>query len=468
MAAAAVFLPVLKNGFTNYDDPSYVFANPRIQDLSWRGLSNVFSPGADSIYIPLTFLSYTVQFHLFGARPFGYHAASLLFHLLSVALVFALARKLAASDKAAIIAALLFAVHPLHVEPVAWVASQKDLLAGLFFFASLLSYRQFNETRNGGAYGVSLAAFAAAVLSKPVTIMMPFALFLLDRVRPEPVKKTRFIDKIPFFAVAALLAAVTLQTRRQYMQAHPVDNLLTAADRIAGSGNALFFYAAKALAPLRLSCAYPIYQVKNSGPIPALFFGGVFVLAAAALLLLSRKRSAEAFGGAFFILTLIPVLPLVPFGGYNAADRYAYIPLFGLFLSAGVLAVRKKGAVLVLAAAILGLSALTWQRIPVWKDSLALWDNVLEKYPTLTIALKGRAEHYYTNGLTDKAIADLKTILAHHPARAAGIYSMLGDAYLRGGEYGQALEWFDKAVAANPGDAYSLAKRDQIAQLAQH
>lgn len=429
-------------------------------------------------YHPLALLVLAVEHRLFGLEPSAYHAVSLLLHVGNTLLAFGLARALGAPAAAAGVCGLLFGLHPLHVEPVAWVAEQKELLCTFFSFAALALYARSphgagRALRLAGVFGLALLA----LLSKPMAVTLPIVLLLVDRYRGRPLAGAALLEKIPFALLSGAFALLTLAAQRDAIRLGP-SHPLWQGIFIASHG--VLFYLGKALLPLRLSALYPL-PGSGGGPLPPAFLlapAGLLLLAGA-LTRLAGRSPAVAFGALFTLTTLLPVLQLVPVGLAHAADRYFYLPSFGVFFLAGLGWTHATGAVsgsrgrllrTAGVAALAALGALTWQRLGVWRDGVTLWSDVLERHPRSAVSYGNRGHARAASGDAAGALADFQAALDLGLAPAlrarvlfdrARLRQDLGELEAAVAEYGEALRLDPRHVEAlvNRGNALDAAGR---------
>jgi len=486
------FYPSLKNGFTNWDDDKMLTANHKITALTPDNLRAILTKPHWGLYHPLVLLSFAAEFHFFKLNPFPYHLTNLVLHLANTALVFWLIILLSRHAWTAIITALLFGIHPLHVASVAWVTERKDVLYALFFLASIISYLRYCDKKKIVYYFFSMVLFVFSLLSKPMAITLPFVLVLIDFLEGKRFKKRLLLDKVPFFVITVTFTVITYVARS--IGSEPeytfIDNLFMA-------NYGLIFYLVKAVAPFNLACHYPP-PVKVDGLLPAIFLASPAAVAAlAAGTLYSLKFGRKIFFGIlFYVITVGPVLHLVS-GGPFVGDHYTYIPLIGIFYLAGegcsLLWEKRTGLrtplVLLVAVITAAGAVLTWQRCLVWKDALTLWNDFFEKYgdrpnislaysnrgnaymdagnldravqdyneavrldPSYVDAINNRGNAFNSKGEFDRAIADYNTVLSIRPLHAEAHYNR-GNAYIYKGDYQQAIKDYTEAIRINPAYA---------------
>lgn len=494
MAAFLVYLPTLWNGFVNLDDPGYVYENPNIRSFGLSFIRYAFTTIVLSNWHPLTMVSYGLDYMVWGLDPFGYHLVNIIFHAANTFLVAYLAGTLArslgqrGSVFAGVATALLFGLHPLHVESVAWVAERKDVLSVFFFLLSLLAYLRFAGSRSVRFYLLSLAAFALALLSKPMAITLPLVLLIIDfhplgRLFNRDGKSLAvFIEKVPFFILSAASAFMTLWAQKSAivtMEFIPFQIRLFTAVR------AYIFYLYKMILPLDLAVYYPHPLRIDFLSLDYLGAITVFVAITAFCILMARKERLFLSVWLFYVITLAPVIGIIQVSNQAAADRYTYLPALGPFIlvgvGAGALLKKREGLFAALAAATaavsIALSVLTVRQVSVWKDPVSLWSNEIDYLKgdpgfseVKTVYLNGEVyqyvpriiSSYYYRGMGydktgdfGKAIADYTRVIELNPD-FPGAYNNRGTSYAKLGRYPEAIEDFKKAVELNPyfRDAY--------------
>lgn len=452
-ATLFAFSPALRNGFVNYDDDRYVYRNPLIQDFSSGGIGKIFSATDYTVlYTPLVFLSYAVEYHYCDLNPLPYHATNLLLHLCNCLLVVWLFILLDQGVFAACIAALLFGVHPLRVESVAWITERKDLLYTLFFLGAVVCYRYYLRQRSWQLLGTITALFAFSLLSKPVAVILPCVLLLCDYLVNGKITSQDLRGKAVLFSIAAAFIIFSMINARRYLQS---DAGLATADYLFVACYAVLFYLSKSILPLNLSCLYP-YPLKTGALLPPIFLASPLVVLVLALLVVFSIRCTRKilFGSMFFLITLAPALRLYPSGLIIVADRYTYLPSVGLaFLAAALLARCLERKTCYLPAAAIGaalcsvalLMNATRERCRVWSSNIALWDDAVRKNADAYIPVA-----YFNRGIvyTDmrdygRAVSDFARTLTLYRNRL-GISVPRADAYdvvtAQQGNYGAAYQ----------------------------
>jgi tetratricopeptide (TPR) repeat protein len=487
VATAAVYAQVMQFEFVSWDDPLYVTANAHVRPgLSAAGAAWALTARHDSNWLPLTWLSHMLDVSLFGAWAGGHHFTNLLLHAIDTALLFALLLAATRERLPSAFVTALFALHPLHVEVVAWISQRKELLSTGFGLLAALAYVAW--TRRGGAwrYAALLGAFAAALAAKAMLVTLPFALLLLDywplartrwsargaEVRATPLRRL-LLEKLPLFALSGAASAIAFASQQIARDRAPDAPLLL---RLAHAVVAPFRYLELALWPSPLSVLYPHPYAPELGGEP---WGGATVAAALAALiaitaavLAARRRPYLAVGWLWFLGTLVPVIGLVQIGPQGMADRYTYVPLIGPFIAlawgardaiaalGGRVAVRIGAwalAVVVLVAA----GAASHTRARVWRDSESLYLASLAATPRNPVLLYNLGLLQARQGRTQEAVSSYEAALAIDPGHPAA-NTNLGNLRLRAGDPERAIEHYRAALRRDPDDVETLQNLGRV------
>jgi protein O-mannosyl-transferase len=469
LMAVLPYLPTLQNDFLpTWDDGVYVLQNYRIHQFNGANVADLFRlhprfgrmPNAQ--YTPLVELSFMLEKHVFGLNPGLFHLTNVLLHGLNTLLVLAFLRRLTGDGLLACLAAAFFAVHPLHVESVAWVTERKDMLSGLFYLSALVFYLRHRSDTGRWDYVLALLAGVGSFLSKPLAVTLPAACLLCDYLQMGRVGRKDVARLGPMWALSAVGVGITLYTHfttnivKSDEAGAIFENLLIAARGIA-------LYAGKFMWPFGLSAFYP-------APEPGQPFGWDYHAAALALVAIVAgvlwlgfrgRQRLLVFGVLFFLVVLSPSSRIVPVGmRFMAADRFFYLPGIGWFLllawgACWLIRGRRMmrwGGVGLSGALCLVWATATWQRSQVWADDETLWRDTLAKYPDSSYVLGGMAQ----------ALAGRDPEEAGRFAdRALAISSRDGQTMLvkafqtqRTGDYEASLNWLARAEAQGVHPAY--------------
>jgi protein O-mannosyl-transferase len=488
----AVYWPVTRCDFVNYDDPDYFTSNPHVlAGLTPGNVAWAFTTGHTGNWHPLTWLSLMLDVDLFGQGPAGPHVTNLLFHLANTVLLFLLLRRLTLTTWRSAFVAALFALHPLHVESVAWIAERKDVLSLFFGLLTLRFYAGYARRVTSGRcqvtgpgkvipasvlsqvtghpslfYSLALVFFALGLMSKPMLVTLPFLMLLLDwwplgRVSSVGCRVPRarhlVAEKIPFFVLSLISCVVTFLVQQK---AGAVVALvrISMAGRV---GNALVAYArylGKTFWPMALGNPYPYPGHWAAGWIifSAMLVTGLSVAA----VWLGRKRPFVSVGWFWFVGTLIPVIGLVQVGGQSMADRYTYLPLVGLFVilawGGGELWLRQcwPRPVIVLAAGLL-LVAGAWRtrnQVGCWQDTETLFKHALAVTQNNIVACNKLGSFYSRQGRLAEAMDYFARALQINPDDPNVLYD-LGNAFARLGDWDNAISSYRHALQVTPDQA---------------
>jgi hypothetical protein len=410
----AVFSPSLSNGFTNYDDQVYLTDNPLVRTLTLSNIRAIFTTfRAHTVFVPLVTLSYALEYQVWGMNPRGYHAVNLALHILNALMVFLLVVRLFSSKGAAFFTALLFAIHPLRLESVAWITERKDLLFSFFLLLALHVYLGYLKKSRGRNYLLCLFFFALSLLAKLSAIILPLFLLLTDLTQEGRISKKRWQEKIPFFVVSLLFGIFSLinfgESSSGFSPQHTqvlVKNTLWFVP----------FYLQKTILPIRLSAQYPT-DMRFFMPPLWLSLAVSFVLIFGSWLLLKRDRREWIWGWGVFLIGILHVIGLIWYF-HPVANRYSYIPAIGLsyILVRVIIEIPRRihryqravqWSLSALAAVFfVALAVGSFLRCRVWKDSLSLWNDVIEKYPMIPLAYQNRGAAWHSLGRLDDALQD--------------------------------------------------------------
>lgn len=463
-----VFTPILNNKFTNWDDPTYILENPLIRQFDWHHVKRIFTEFYFGNYQPLHIFSYAIEYSFFKTDPSGYHAVSLVMHVMVTGLVMWFVFLLSNNGIIAMLTALLFGLNPLHVESVAWAAERKDMLYAIFFILSLIFYLKYiDHNEKLRFYFLAIFMFILSIFSKAMASSLPPVLVIIDYYRERKFSMKLVYEKIPFFLIAIMMGIVSI-TAAESTDTISHDTVFSFFDRILFACFNLLAYNFKLIFPINLSSFYP-YPIKEAGVLPFYYYLAPFVIAFLLFVIIRSMKSTRTvfFAAGFFVACIFLVLQLLPVGPTIMSERYSYLPSVGLFYLMGVginylLEQKKQWKVfvyVVVGAYSFVLAMVTYQRCDVWQDSLTLWNNVLEQFPKVSVALNNRGNVYGKEmGQLDVALDNFNKSIAYDP-NYENAYSNRGIVYCMKGKFDLAISDFNKAIELKPEYLEALQNR---------
>lgn len=462
------YLPALSAGFTNWDDDGYVTENVAVQRGDFGAL--LLEP-FEGNHHPVTMLSLAANHAWSGLDAGSYHLGNVVLHLTCTLLVFlfvvgllervSMAR--ARAELVGLVTSAVFALHPMHVESVAWVSARKDPLYTLFFLLALLVYLRHGDRPRTGTLLATLALAALSMLSKPAAVVLPVALVLVDWLRGRALRGGALLEKLPLLALSVGVGLATLSAQ-QAAGATSAESAFPLGRTFLHACYGLMMYVVRFVAPLDLAPFYPLPDAGSEAPL-AYLLAPLAVLALVPLAILLQRRGARSalFALAFFVLNLALVLQVKQVGGAVMADRYTYVPYIGLGLLVGLLlerATRERGDGVALAsigALGLALAPLAWRQAGFWRDSETLWERALAVAPSGR-AFANRGQLRQRTGDAAGALADYEQALALEPGNVAANANR-GILLLERNELDGALVAFEAALAREPRNGPALVGR---------
>ena len=483
VATFAVYFRATQNPFVNYDDQGYVVENVRIQQgLTWATARWALTSTDATNWHPLTWLSHAFDFQLYGLNAAGHHLTSVLLHVMNVILLFLLLSRATGSIGRSLAVALLFALHPINVESVAWVAERKNVLCMFFFLLTLLAYGWYARRPRIDRYLLVALMFVLALAAKPMAVTLPFALLLLDfwplqRVKslgpPSdafPVSQAPFRqlaeEKLPLLALSVASSLITMVAQRSAVATNQSVPFFV---RFVNACYAYSMYIVKAFLPMHFASFYPYEGYRLAGWVFLLCLA--FLVGATIWVWRNRARRYLPLGWLWFLGTLVPMIGLVQVGDQAMADRYAYLPLIGIFVIAvwGVtdlvegwsLNPRWCGAMA--AIFLVALSAITWRQIGIWHSSRDLWFHALAvtKDNYMAEDYAGSAllvENFQSTGARrlDEALGHFRNAVRINPNDAISHLNLGADLHERG-QLREAIDEY-QSVLHLTSDSHLLAK----------
>jgi Tfp pilus assembly protein PilF len=461
------FEPIRHNGFVNYDDDKYITANPDIKSgLTWESFGRAFTQSHYFMWHPLTTLSHILDCKFFGLNPVGHHFVGVLIHTVNALLTFWILTKITGATWPSAFVAAVFALHSLQVESVAWAAERKTVLSGLFWFLTIGAYVWYTKRPVIGRYVLLFVVYGLCIMTKPVVVTLPLVLLLLDywplnRLNSRRSILTSIIEKIPLFALSAILSAITVIVQRQSEAVVALDTIPLDI-RIANTFISCIRYIGKTIWPSRLAVFYP-HPLVNLSNLTVAACALLFVLISVISIYVGRRRRYVTVGWLWYVGTLVPVIGLVQSGGQAMANRYMYIPILGLLIIITWfvkehIANHPRLRYIAAASAVVVLSiAIIFTRIQVkrWENSFTLFEYALRVTENNFLAENNYGAALLEKGRAKEAEAHLRSAIRMYPAFFEA-YANLGSAYNQLGKYKSAIRNWTRAVDLSPNDASVL------------
>jgi tetratricopeptide (TPR) repeat protein len=461
-----VYRGVLRNEFVNYDDNDYVTSNIHVQKgLSWNGVKWAFTSTDASNWHPLTWLSHMLDVHLFGLNPAGHHFTNLFLHVVATLLLFGFMRFATGKLWMSAFVAALFALHPAHVESVAWVAERKDVLSAVLWFATLWAYAYYARNPRIGKYTLVLILFAFGLLAKPMLVSLPFVLLLLDywplgrlTTNARPIGWL-VVEKLPLLMMAAASSIITVVAQHAAISSL---NKIYLTTRLSNAVMSYCVYIWQAIWPTNLTVFYPYAHPFLLNVVTCLLL--LFAITAA-VVWAGRRTKYLITGWLWYLVTLVPVIGIVQVGCQAHADRYTYIPYVGLFmiivwgLSAFANKINNHKMLLLtiaLTVIFLALCGRTWQQVGYWQNDLTLFSHALNVTKNNDIACNNLGFYYERTNKIREAISYYQQALDINPNYGNAHYNF-GNMLLQAGRTDEAIAHYQKALEINPNKINTLS-----------
>ncbi len=481
--AVAVYGGSLRNEFVSWDDSFLIVENPIVTSMSKDTIKQAFMSYDPELYIPLTFLTYQADYKIGGGAPLPFHLGNLILHVLNSLLVAWLLFLMIESGWLSIGLGLLFMVHPLNSEAVLWASARKDVLSTFFFLSSTISYLSYRTKGKGRLLWLSIGFFFLGLLSKVMVVTLPVILLFIDELQRRPRNTSMILDKIPYAILAIIFGIVAIFGKTSVLESS------TYIQKALMAAKSSVFYLQKFLWPSDLSVVYPYTKTIGFSSldfcIPVLF---ILAICIGMALLWNRKRTVS-FGLLFFFITLTPTFINFSKGGdvYFASDRYAYIPMIGLFLVVGILAAawlehaytvrmiafRQRSLTLGFLALVACFGFLSLRQSAVWRNSTALYEHALSLYPDSRAMHNNLGMEQMLSGEVDASILSFNRALALSPDPKTKVN--LAAAFVRKNRLSDAEAMYDDILKSDPDFAeaeYGLGnvwqKRGDFSRAVQH
>lgn len=470
VVTALIFSKAIFGDFTNFDDDVFILNNALIKDMSWESVKTILTSISAGKYQPFTNLTFAIEHHFFGFSSVVFHLDNVLLHLLSTWVLFVLVKRISGNIITAFVVSLLFGIHPMHVEEVAWASERKDVLYALFYLLSLLFYVKYIGTGYRSRYYVMcFLFFIASLLSKSEAITLPLLLIAIDIYKNRKINIRTIGEKLPLlaFSVAAIILSVISQ--------HSDGGLGQVSAASYGFVNRIFlfttipsFYIVKLFLPFRLSAMH-YYPDMHNGMLPWMYYVSLPFAVTVTWFLMKKDRLSndKIFGAMFFAITICVMPQLVSVGPSLTPERYSYIPYIGLmfivgqWLSGFTSESGKKIAWGIFAGFALMFCILSWLRIDVWRNSEVLLTDIIEKNKDVadcSYLYWVRGNSRMEENSVAEAIQDYTEAIAQHPNYLEA-YSNRAGAYFQTGDIRSAILDYDKTLRISPNHAKSYYNR---------
>ncbi len=461
-----VFGQTLGHDFVNFDDKTYVYGNPVVTSgLTWPGIAWAFIHSHALNWHPLTTISHMFDCQVFGLNAGGHHFTNVLLHTIAVILLLLVLNQMTAQLWRSAFVAAVFAIHPLHVESVAWIAERKDVLSAVFFMLTLGAYVGYTRRRTIGRYVTMSILFACGLMSKPMLVTVPFVLLLLDYWPLDRLKGQwsvvigLVVEKLPLFVLSAASCVVTIIAQRGSTgDMEPLPFIW----RIENAAVSCTTYIGQMFWPVKLAVFYPAHSFS----VWQIVFAFGFLIAVSAITVAMRKRHPYLFTGWFWYLgMLVPVIGVLQIGLQSHADRYTYLPQIGLYVLAtwtvadmAIFRGREKFLAAIAAILLLAPGWQSWKQTKYWKNSETLWTHTLAVTSDNDIAHNNLGQFLAERGRIDGAIAQYQAALrirgdaqeARYNLSNALVHNNLGNAFVEKERLDEAIAQYEKAIALRP------------------
>ena len=493
IATLAVYWQVKDFDFTHFDDNIYITDNPHIKTgLNWSSVVWAFTAKYECNWIPLVWISYMVDYQIGELDPGRYHLTNVFFHIINTLLLFLVLSRMTGSTWRSAFVAALFALHPLHVESVAWLAERKDVLSTFFWFLTMLAYLHYAHRPKIANYLLVMFSFALGLMSKSMLVTLPVVLLLLDywplnRFSTEGRRKL-ILEKIPLFIMSIAAGIVTFVVQQT---AGAVGNLapFPLGVRIANALTAYVSYILKMIWPRDMACFYP--HPGYTIPVWQVIASALFLIFATFLAIrLSRVYRYVGVGWLWYVFTLLPVIGLIQVGRQSMADRYTYVPLIGLFIiiawgipdlfqkwsapnNRAIRLVQQIVLPLTAMVVIMALAVSAHTQAGYWRDDFKLFSHAIQVTDNNAVAHYNIANSYLESGLTDEAEKHYREALRFDPKKLEA-HNNLGAILFSKGRNDEALGHFQAALRIKPdAEAHSnvatvLLQKGRIDEAIRH
>jgi len=472
-ATFGIYIQVMNHEFVTYDDYEYVVQNPDVRSgITAKNVLRAFTLVHASNWHPLTWLSHMMDSELFGMNPSGHHMSSLILHIACVLLLFLFLLRTSKALWRSLLVAALFALHPLHVESVAWVSERKDVLSAVLWMLTLLAYRKYAMNPCLQTYVLTLVLFSLGLMAKPMLVTLPFVLLLLDywplgRLESKHPRAFLVLEKIPFFLLSAVCSVLTFMVQQRW---GAIIEHIPMKWRLVNAFHSYTMYLLKVFWPHPLAFHYP--HPLDSIPL-SLTFGSLLLIGSITYLAVRfhRRLPYLTVGWLWYIGTLVPVIGLVQVGSHGMADRYTYIPMIGPFIilswGAAHVAMRwsrfQRPVIAFFACATVALSVCSRQQAGTWKDSVSLYEHAIRVTEGNILAHNNLGNALAKQGRLVEAEQQLREAIRLRSDYAPA-HNNLGNILARHGRIEESISHYEEALRLDPSFSHARYNLDLAIQ----
>ena len=450
---------------TNWDDKAFMQEAPLVRDINLEKIKQIFKEKFLKSYNPVVLLTFAFDYEMSKLKPAWSHGVNLFFHLSNIVLLFFCFRLLKFKNQFALILTFIFAIHPLSTEAIAWIAGRKDVVYLFFFLFSWMSYLKFYRTKKAIYFILSVLFFVISLLSKVQALTLPFILIISDLMLDNKFELKRLRNKIPFILLSLVFGIIAISGGGELV-ADKYAESFSIFDKLIYSVMAFGKYLVMVLLPFNQIAIHQFPVLGTSKYTIDLIVGIFSIICVATVFIRTYKKNPRVAGGVlFFVVCIFPVLHIVAVNSAIIYERFTYLAAIGIFMAIFAFLEKKPRYEIGISYTIicLGLmfSVLTYARIPVWKNSISLWSDVIKKDPTVPAAFMNRGQYYEQTGETDKAFNDFTEVITLAPKRPDG-YHNRAVIYFQKKDMINALLDNEKALLIDPENTDALVNRGDL------
>ncbi len=454
-----IFSPTIQYDFVNWDDDVNISKNENVTTFNLKGM---FTESVIGGYNPLSTLSLAADYQIANGEPWLFHFNNVLLHVFCTLLVYVLLKKLEVSFFVTVIVTILFGIHPIRVESVAWITERKDVLFGFFYLLTLILYLDFSKNKKTTFYLLAIFTFILSLLSKIQAVALPFSLLLIDYLQSRKFNLKLVLEKVPFFALSLIIGLVGIYFLNE-QGAIDTGNIFGIEQRVFIGSYSFIIYILKSIFPFKMSALHPYTSELNS-----VYYLSMIPAVAIALIPIFRfkKNKYLTFGILFFIANVAFMLQVVGAGQGFLADRFTYIPYLGLFIIYAKFAEillkefyqYKTTIYAFVGIYLIALTAITIRQRNTWKDSISLWNNVIEKYYNSSMAYNNLGHYYRKQNDYNNALKNYNLAIKYDPKNDMA-YANRGKVWFDQGKVDKAIADYNKSIELDNNDAETYSNR---------